>query len=262
MVSTPFVAVPPPAYGGTELIVHALVRALARAGHEVAVFATGDSRVPGLRARFPGPIWPPDPYAELLHCQFAVREILRRPVRRGPRPRAGHGGLRRRAAGAHGLHPAPRPAAHAQPLLRRGAAGALRGHLPAAGRAGRAARPPRGAPRPRPRALPGGRPGRRRGGVPGAAGALQGAGPGGRGGPAGGHLAAGGGRGPRRRRRAGVGRRAAAGAAPAARPLDRVRPISPPSAGRWPGGARCWCRCAGRSRSGWSCWRRCWPAAR
>ena len=75
LVSTPFVAVPPPSYGGTELVVHALARALARAGHEVTVFATGDSRVPRLRALFPSPIWPPDPYTELLHCRFAAREI-------------------------------------------------------------------------------------------------------------------------------------------------------------------------------------------
>ncbi len=75
MVSTPFVAVPPPAYGGTELIVHSLTRALERAGHEVVVFATGDSRVSHLRAFFHEAVWPPHPYAELLHCRFAAREI-------------------------------------------------------------------------------------------------------------------------------------------------------------------------------------------
>ena len=75
IVSTPFVAVPPPAYGGTELVVHALARALAAAGHAVTVFATGDSRVPGLRARFARAVWPPDPYVELLHARFAARAI-------------------------------------------------------------------------------------------------------------------------------------------------------------------------------------------
>jgi len=78
LVSTPFVAVPPPAYGGTELVVHALARALARAGHEVTVYATGDSRVPRLRALFAAAVWPPDPYAELVHCRFAAREIATR----------------------------------------------------------------------------------------------------------------------------------------------------------------------------------------
>jgi glycosyltransferase involved in cell wall biosynthesis len=75
LVSTPFVSVPPASYGGTELVVHALSRALARAGHEVALFATGDSHAPGLRALFPEAVWPPEPYAELLHCRFAAREI-------------------------------------------------------------------------------------------------------------------------------------------------------------------------------------------
>jgi glycosyltransferase involved in cell wall biosynthesis len=75
LVSTPFVAVPPPRYGGTELVVHALARALGRLGHEVTVFATGDSRVPRLRARFRRAVWPPDPYAELLHARFAAAEI-------------------------------------------------------------------------------------------------------------------------------------------------------------------------------------------
>jgi glycosyltransferase involved in cell wall biosynthesis len=75
LVSTPFVAVPPPAYGGTELVVDALAHALRRAGHEVVVFATGDSRLPGVRARFARAVWPPDPYAELLHCRFAADEI-------------------------------------------------------------------------------------------------------------------------------------------------------------------------------------------
>lgn len=77
MVSTPFVAVPPTTYGGTELVVHALSRALARQGHEVTVFATGDSRAPRLRALFETPVWPPEPYAELLHCRYAAREIAR-----------------------------------------------------------------------------------------------------------------------------------------------------------------------------------------
>ena len=46
-------------------------------GHEVTVFATGDSQVPRLRARFSRPVWPPDPYAELVHCRAAALEIAR-----------------------------------------------------------------------------------------------------------------------------------------------------------------------------------------
>jgi glycosyltransferase involved in cell wall biosynthesis len=79
MISTPFVAVPPPRYGGTELIVAELVTGLAAAGHEVTLFATGDSRAGDsveLRARFERPRWPPDPYVELEHAAFAIEEIL------------------------------------------------------------------------------------------------------------------------------------------------------------------------------------------
>ncbi len=78
MVSTPFVSVPPPRYGGTELIVAELVAGLAAAGHEVTLFATGDSRAPGceLRARFDRAIWPPAPYIELEHAGFAVEQML------------------------------------------------------------------------------------------------------------------------------------------------------------------------------------------
>ncbi|HYG66453.1 MAG TPA: glycosyltransferase, partial [Anaeromyxobacteraceae bacterium] len=75
LVSTPFVAVPPPAYGGTELVVHALACALSRAGHEVVVYATGDSQAPEVRAFFEAAVWPPDPYAELLHCRATARDI-------------------------------------------------------------------------------------------------------------------------------------------------------------------------------------------
>ncbi len=75
MVSTPFVAVPPPGYGGTELVVHALTQALERAGHEVTLFTTGDSRARDVRAYFGAPVWPPDPHAELLHSRFAARQI-------------------------------------------------------------------------------------------------------------------------------------------------------------------------------------------
>jgi glycosyltransferase involved in cell wall biosynthesis len=78
IVSTPFVPVPPPRYGGTELIVSELVRGLARAGHEVTLFATGDSRPPrgvALRAHFARAIWPPDPDVERAHAAWAVEQL-------------------------------------------------------------------------------------------------------------------------------------------------------------------------------------------
>ena len=46
--------VPPVGYGGTELIIHLLAEGLVRRGHEVTLFASGDSRTAGeLRALYP-----------------------------------------------------------------------------------------------------------------------------------------------------------------------------------------------------------------
>lgn len=80
MISTPWVAVPPPRYGGTELVVSELVNGLVQRGHEVVLFATGDSRAPcQVRWRYPTPVWPPDPWTELAHAAWAVEEILSSP---------------------------------------------------------------------------------------------------------------------------------------------------------------------------------------
>jgi glycosyltransferase involved in cell wall biosynthesis len=46
LVAPPWVPVPPPAYGGTEAVVDSLARGLAAAGHDVHLFATGDSTCP------------------------------------------------------------------------------------------------------------------------------------------------------------------------------------------------------------------------
>ena len=46
-VAPPFEAVPPLAYGGTERIVGTLVSELQRRGHDVTLFASGDSTAPG-----------------------------------------------------------------------------------------------------------------------------------------------------------------------------------------------------------------------
>src|SRR5918911_5221860 len=42
-LAPPFESVPPRAYGGTERVVHALTEELVRRGHEVTLFASGDS---------------------------------------------------------------------------------------------------------------------------------------------------------------------------------------------------------------------------
>ncbi|MGE5098650.1 MAG: glycosyltransferase family 4 protein [Deltaproteobacteria bacterium] len=76
IVSTPFVAVPPRLYGGTELVVHELAEGLTDRGHEVVLFATGDSHTTAdLRALYPRAQWPPEMLADLNHVSWAMQEI-------------------------------------------------------------------------------------------------------------------------------------------------------------------------------------------
>src|SRR5262245_42217602 len=57
LVAPPFERVPPPGYGGTERVVHALAVGLAARGHAVTLFGTGDSQIPGaLRVTAPEPV--------------------------------------------------------------------------------------------------------------------------------------------------------------------------------------------------------------
>lgn len=46
LIAPPWVAVPPPRYGGTEVVIDHLARGLVEAGHRVCLFATGDSTCP------------------------------------------------------------------------------------------------------------------------------------------------------------------------------------------------------------------------
>jgi glycosyltransferase involved in cell wall biosynthesis len=81
LLSTSALPVPPPKYGGTELVVADLARALTLRGHAVTVFATGDSRpAADLRAHFAAPVWPPDDTAELRHVAYAWKDIGAREV--------------------------------------------------------------------------------------------------------------------------------------------------------------------------------------
>jgi glycosyltransferase involved in cell wall biosynthesis len=82
LVSTPFVPVPPVGYGGTELVVAELALSLARKGHEVVVYATGDSHLPGIEVRsfFPTPHWPPDPKIDAMHAAYCLRDVARHPA--------------------------------------------------------------------------------------------------------------------------------------------------------------------------------------
>lgn len=43
-----YISVPPPTHGGTEMVVHAICQGLTKRGHDVHLFASGDSRVSGL----------------------------------------------------------------------------------------------------------------------------------------------------------------------------------------------------------------------
>src|SRR5687768_18572180 len=74
MISTPFLPVPPRDYGGTELVVHELVEGLVERGHEVTLFAPGDSQTRAeLRALYPRSQWPPEPLADLDHVTWAMQ---------------------------------------------------------------------------------------------------------------------------------------------------------------------------------------------
>jgi glycosyltransferase involved in cell wall biosynthesis len=75
VVSTPFISTPPRDYGGTELVVSDLVEGLVDRGHDVTLFATGDSSTSAeLRALYPVPTWPPDTLTDVEHVCWALRE--------------------------------------------------------------------------------------------------------------------------------------------------------------------------------------------
>jgi glycosyltransferase involved in cell wall biosynthesis len=76
LLSTCALPVPPAAYGGTELVIAELAKMLSRRGHDVTVFATGDSKPEAsLRYHFERAAWPPSPMSELSHSAFAWREM-------------------------------------------------------------------------------------------------------------------------------------------------------------------------------------------
>jgi glycosyltransferase involved in cell wall biosynthesis len=77
LVVPPFIRVPPSGYGGTELVAADLATALTRSGHDVTLFASGDSLIDGCETRslFSRPLWPPEPAAERDHAVFAARAI-------------------------------------------------------------------------------------------------------------------------------------------------------------------------------------------
>ena len=79
LISTPFLAVPPKSYGGTELMVYELAEGLVRNGHFVELYATGDSTTSAeLRFLYSGAQWPPGPLTDLNHVAWAMQQVVER----------------------------------------------------------------------------------------------------------------------------------------------------------------------------------------
>jgi glycosyltransferase involved in cell wall biosynthesis len=79
LVSTPFVSVPPKKYGGTELFLYHLAEKLIDRGHEVVLFATGDSRTRAyVECAFPSARWPIVARDEQIHLAFSAKRIMER----------------------------------------------------------------------------------------------------------------------------------------------------------------------------------------
>src|SRR5215467_7451971 len=80
LIAPPFIAVPPRHYGGTELFVANLARALHARGHVVTVYANGESRLPcNVKWRYRHGEWPPrDAVRSQLknadHTAWAIRD--------------------------------------------------------------------------------------------------------------------------------------------------------------------------------------------
>jgi glycosyltransferase involved in cell wall biosynthesis len=77
LIAPPWVPVPPPVYGGTELVIDQLARGLTAAGCKVELFTTGDSSCPVERRwLYPTALGTvADPSAELPHVERAYREL-------------------------------------------------------------------------------------------------------------------------------------------------------------------------------------------
>ena len=79
-IAPPWIPVPPVTYGGTELMVAALIRGLQSRKVETVLFAARDStlEVPVL-GPFAKAFWPPDKFSENLHLAFAFGHLRAEP---------------------------------------------------------------------------------------------------------------------------------------------------------------------------------------
>ncbi|MEX2547862.1 MAG: glycosyltransferase family 4 protein [Chloroflexota bacterium] len=77
MIAPPFLPVPPPRYGGTERIVGVLSEGLQERGHDVTVFASGDSRVKAtLVPVVPEALWKNGAQADIApHMERIVAQV-------------------------------------------------------------------------------------------------------------------------------------------------------------------------------------------
>src|SRR5437867_3961350 len=72
-VAPPVESVPPARYGGTERVIHALTEELVRRGHEVTLFASGDSSTSArLVPTVDVALWHHPLYADNPACQSDV----------------------------------------------------------------------------------------------------------------------------------------------------------------------------------------------
>lgn len=91
LIAPPWVPVPPPVYGGTELVVDQLARGLARRGCEVVLFTTGDATCPverrWLYPRALGTTADPSverPHVELAYHELAAADVIHDHTLTGP----------------------------------------------------------------------------------------------------------------------------------------------------------------------------------
>lgn len=76
IIAPPFERTPPKKYGGTERIVSLLAEGLVSRGHDVTLFATGDSITNGkLKSYFDSPVRPYDENVGILHHVLAIADI-------------------------------------------------------------------------------------------------------------------------------------------------------------------------------------------
>ena len=81
IIAPPFIPVPPPKYGGTELFIAQLATGLTELGHDVVAYANGESRLPcEVRWLYETSDWPlADPGSgtlkSLVHTAWAMRDL-------------------------------------------------------------------------------------------------------------------------------------------------------------------------------------------